>query len=95
VTLIRSEALPTEDGVPDEHTGSDGQEYGFAAAFGAGDSCEREVIEQLVDLQRHAVAYARRDGLPAEDDLFYAEQNAQVVRAAEKYYRTAHKVCRG
>ena len=61
--------------------------YGFAAAFGAGEACEREVVAQLVDLQRHAVEYARRDGLMAEDELFYAEQNARTVRAAEEYYR--------
>ncbi len=65
----------------------DGQAYGFRAAFGAGLSCEREAIDQLVDIQRNALAYARRDGMLAEDDLFYAEQNAQVVRDAERYYR--------
>jgi erythromycin esterase-like protein len=32
--------------------------------------------------------YARRDGLLAQDELFYAEQNARTVRAAEEYYRT-------
>jgi len=45
------------------------------------------VVDQLVDLQRHAVEYARRDGLLAADEAFYAEQNARVVRAAEEYYR--------
>ncbi|MFZ0717934.1 erythromycin esterase family protein [Mycobacterium sp.] len=65
----------------------DGQAYGFRAAFGAGLSCEREAIDQLVDIQRNALAYARRDGLLGEDELFYAEQNAQVVRDAERYYR--------
>ena len=72
----------------DHFSGSDGQAYGFAAAFGAGESCEREVVEQLVDLQRHALDYARRDGLPAQDELFYAEQNARTVKAAEAYYRS-------
>jgi erythromycin esterase-like protein/predicted phosphoribosyltransferase len=71
----------------DHYSGSDGQAYGFAAAFGAGASCEQEVVEQLVDLQRHALESARRDGLAAEDDLFYAEQNARTVKAAEAYYR--------
>ena len=65
----------------------DGQAYGFRAAFGAGLSCEREAIDQLVEIQRNALRYARRDGLLAEDELFYAEQNAQVVRDAERYYR--------
>jgi erythromycin esterase-like protein/predicted phosphoribosyltransferase len=71
----------------DHVSGDDGQSYGFAAAFGAGESCEREVIEQLVDLQRHAPEYAKRDGLLAEDEAFYAERNAVTVQSAERYYR--------
>lgn len=71
----------------DHVTADDGQAYGFAAAFGAGPSCERQVVEQLVDIQRNALDYARRDGLLAEDELFYTEQNASVVRNAEEYYR--------
>lgn len=71
-----------------DHTSADdGQAYGFSAAFGAGPSCESQAIEQLVEIQRNALAYARRDGLLAEDELFYAEQNAQTVRNAEEYYR--------
>ncbi|MCV7103417.1 erythromycin esterase family protein [Mycobacterium palustre] len=71
-----------------DHTSADdGQAYGFSAAFGAGPSCESQAIEQLVDIQRNALAYARRDGLLAEDELFYAQQNAQTVRNAEVYYR--------
>jgi erythromycin esterase-like protein/predicted phosphoribosyltransferase len=65
----------------------DGQAYGFAAAFGAGLSCEREAIDQLVETQRATMEYARRDGLLAEDEAFYAQQNAQTVRDAERYYR--------
>jgi erythromycin esterase-like protein/predicted phosphoribosyltransferase len=71
-----------------DHTSADdGQAYGFAAAFGAGPSCENQAIEQLVDVQRNALTYARRDGLLAEDELFYVQQNAQTVRNAELYYR--------
>jgi erythromycin esterase-like protein/predicted phosphoribosyltransferase len=72
----------------DHASGGDGQAYGFAAAFGAGETCEQEVLDQLVDLQRHALEYARRDGLIASDELFYAEQNAKVVKASAEYYRT-------
>ena len=72
----------------DHADGDDGQSYGFAAAFGAGESCERQVVEQLVDLQRRAPEYARRDGLLAEDELFHAERNAVAVQTAEKYYRS-------
>ena len=38
-------------------------------------------------MHRNALDYARRDGLLAEDELFYAQQNAQTVRNAEVYYR--------
>jgi erythromycin esterase-like protein/predicted phosphoribosyltransferase len=72
----------------DHASGGDGQEYGFSAAFGGGETCEREVVEQLVDLQRHALDYARRDGLVADDELFYAEQNAKTVRDSAEYYRS-------
>ncbi len=71
----------------DHASGDDGQAYGSAAAFGAGESCEREVVAELAELQRHAAEYARRDGLLAEDEAFYAEQNAVVVKNAEQYYR--------
>jgi erythromycin esterase-like protein/predicted phosphoribosyltransferase len=66
----------------------DPQQYGYAAAFGAGESCERDVVEQLVDIQKHALEYARRDGLLAEDEYFFAEQSARAVKDAEEYYRT-------
>lgn len=71
----------------DHVSADDGQAYGFAAAFGAGLSCEREAVDQLVEMQRTALDYAQRDGLLAEDEAFYAQQNAQTVRDAEVYYR--------
>ena len=71
----------------DHSDGEDGQTYGYAAAFGAGPNCERQAVEQLIDLQRHTADYLRRDGEPAEDELFYAQQNAMTVRNAEAYYR--------
>lgn len=71
----------------DHASGDDGQEYGFAAAFGAGESCESEVVAQLTELRQRAAKYAERDGLLAEDEAFYAERNAVVVTNAERYYR--------
>ncbi|MFD8496072.1 erythromycin esterase family protein [Amycolatopsis sp. NPDC059657] len=71
-----------------DHHDADGHDYGLAAAFGAGETCERQAVEQLVELRRDALDYARRDGLAFEDDLFSAERNAQLVKAAEHYYRT-------
>ena len=71
-----------------EHFGEDPQEYGYAAGLGLSHTCETEVVSQLIDLQRSAAEYARRDGRIAADDFYYAEQNARLVKNAEEYYRT-------
>jgi erythromycin esterase-like protein len=71
-----------------EQFGEDPQEYGYAAGLGLSHTCESEVVTQLIDLQRRAREYARRDGRIAADDFFYAEQNARLVKNAEQYYRT-------
>lgn len=66
---------------------SDEQRYGYAVAFGAGESCEDEVVQQLVDLQQLDLDMVRRDGMVEDDERFFANQNARLVRAAEEYYR--------
>src|SRR5882762_5321530 len=71
-----------------EHFAEDTQAYGYAANFGITESCERDVIEQLVELRRRAADYASRDGRVAQDEFFFAEQNARLVLNAERYYRT-------
>jgi len=71
-----------------EHFSEDTQAYGYAATFGLTESCERDVIDQLVELRRRAADYASRDGRVAEDEFFFAEQNARLVLNAERYYRT-------
>jgi erythromycin esterase-like protein len=70
-----------------DHFGEDAQAYGHAAGFGLAESCERAAVEQLVELRRHAAEYASRDGRLAEDEYFFAEQNALLVKNAEHYYR--------
>jgi erythromycin esterase-like protein len=71
-----------------EHFGEDTEAYGYAAGFQLSSSCEQEVIAQLLDLQQQTSRYVQRDGPAAEDDFFYAEQNARLVKNAEEYYRT-------
>ena len=53
-----------------EHFGADPQEYGYAAGLGLSQSCESEVVAQLVELQKRARDYAQRDGRIAADDFF-------------------------
>lgn len=77
-----------------EGGGDDGAGYARRAAFGAGDTCEQEVIDQLVELCGRALRYTGDgdgdgdDAGRAEDEFFVAEQNARVIRDAEEYYRS-------
>jgi erythromycin esterase-like protein/adenine/guanine phosphoribosyltransferase-like PRPP-binding protein len=68
--------------------GGEMQEYGYATAFGMHASCEREAVNQLLDLHRRRADYASRNGRIAPDEFFFAEQNARLVINAEQYYRT-------
>ena len=68
--------------------GEDPQTYGYAASFNLDQSCERAVLDQLGEMQRNAAEQSRRDGRLAEDEAFYAEQNARLVKNAEQYYRS-------
>lgn len=62
-----------------DHFGDDSQSYGYATAFGIAQSCEDEVVAQLVELQRRAAT---------SNDAFHAAQNARLVANAERYYRS-------
>jgi erythromycin esterase-like protein len=69
-----------------EQFGEDSQAYGYAAGFGLAKSCEKAVVDQLMEMNRLML------GEPADNsrmDLrFSANENAHVVRDAERYYRT-------
>ncbi len=71
-----------------EYFGEDTQAYGYATSFGLSQSCEQDAVHQLLELQRRAAEYANLDGRVAEDEFFYAEQNARLVKNAEAYYRS-------
>jgi len=62
------------------------QIYG-AQAVRTGDTCEQEVVRQLVELLEERLEYSGKDG----DAFFDAEQNARVVWAAERYYRSMYQ----
>lgn len=71
-----------------EFFGQDPQLYGYATTRGQAESCEDEVVAQLTDLRRKYGELIGRDGEIAEDEFFYAEQNARLVANAERYYRS-------
>ena len=70
-----------------DHFGEDAQHYGYAANYNLKNSCEKEVVNQLIELRRRAADYMNRDGFIARDEYFFAEQNARLVKNAEEYYR--------
>lgn len=70
-----------------DHFAGDTHAYGYAVSAGITESCEDEVMVQLAELRKQAAAYATRDGRVAEEEFFFAEQNALLAQNAEQYYR--------
>jgi erythromycin esterase-like protein len=71
-----------------ENFGQDPQSYAYGVVASNVNSCEEEVIRQLVELRRRASQYHRRANEDATSEYFYAEQNARLVKNAEQYYRS-------
>jgi erythromycin esterase-like protein len=71
-----------------EDFGESPEAYGYAASYNMSQACHKQVISQLLEMQQNAPEYARRDGGIAEDEAFFAEQNARLAKNAEEYYRT-------
>jgi erythromycin esterase-like protein len=63
-----------------DHFGRDPQVYAYETGLGGAESCEAQAVAQLVELQQMRGV--------AEEDRFYAEQNARLVADAEEYYRS-------
>lgn len=70
-----------------DHLGCDPQTYGYLTSEGLKKSCIKEAIEQILELQHHAFEYVHKDKI-AEEEYFFATQNAQIVKDAENYYRS-------
>lgn len=71
-----------------DHFSDHAQSYGLAASLGPAESCEDDVVNQLLELQRTSADLAMRDGQVAEDEFFSAQQNARLAKNAEAYYRS-------
>jgi erythromycin esterase-like protein len=67
-----------------DHFGRDPRVYAREAGLSGAESCEPQVVEQLVELRRAAADDGNELG---EDARFVAEQNARLVVNAERYYR--------
>ena len=71
-----------------DHFGKDEHAYGYATGLGLSESCEDEVVGQLLELYQNSAEYAWRDGRFTPDEHFFAMQNARLVMNAERYYRS-------
>ena len=70
-----------------DHIKADPQTYGYLTNMGIKKPCLKEAIEQLLELQCHAIDYVNQGGLLNGDEYFYATQNARLIKNAEHYYR--------
>jgi erythromycin esterase-like protein len=68
--------------------GEDPQVYGMATTLGRAESCEAEVVAQMAELRRHYGRLVEGNNQRSEEEFFYAEQNARLVKNAEGYYRS-------
>lgn len=71
-----------------DHARDDPQAYAYGARMGLTRSCEDDVVEQMLELQRASARYLQGGSAHDGDELFYAQQNARVARNAEAYYRS-------
>ena len=74
-----------------DHFDRDEQAYAMAGARGSADTCEDDVVRQLIELRGHAAEYSSRDGQTAREAFFFAERNAVLVKNAEEYYRSMYR----
>ena len=65
----------------------DAQAYGEATRFAMSPSCEDAVVAQLRELLSARAAQAALDAGSDDDARFHAEENARLVKNAERYYR--------
>ncbi|MEZ5758360.1 MAG: erythromycin esterase family protein [Emcibacteraceae bacterium] len=69
-----------------EYFADEKQTYSYELKKAVAKSCEKEIIDQLIDLRKKAYHYLQRDGLIAEDEYFCAEQNARLIKNGQEYY---------
>jgi len=68
--------------------GEDSQAYGYSTGFGMSESCEQAAVDELLEMRRRMTSSERAGDMRLESELFSARENAEVVRDAERYYRT-------
>ena len=67
------------------------QQYGQAVVHGSLAKCEEPMVAQLGDLLARRMQLIAHDRGSDGEAFFDAEQNARIVRAAERYYRSMYR----
>ncbi|WP_417320047.1 erythromycin esterase family protein [Emcibacter sp.] len=67
------------------------QSYGYAIRKGMADSCEDDIVRQLLDLRDKSITYLERDGFAAREEYYSSLRNAELVKSAEEYYRALYR----
>jgi len=65
-------------------------EYAKDVMLGIAPSREKEVLDMLVHMMKKGREYAQQGGFVNGDEVYFAQQNAKVVKDAEEYYRKAY-----
>jgi erythromycin esterase-like protein len=65
----------------------DPQTYGYLTNIGLKKNCMNEVTRQLLEMEHQTFLSIQQDNSDAEDEYYYAMQNARLVKNAENYYR--------
>lgn len=71
-----------------DHCAVDPQTYSYLVESGVKKSCIKEVSEQFLEMQNNFFNKIRENKLEENELLFFATQNARVVKNAEYYYRS-------
>ncbi len=72
-----------------EHFGTSTDAYAYASGLGLSQSCQNQVVQQLVEAQEHKLELLQKAAAAHEEDaVFQIEMNARLVKAAEEYYRS-------
>lgn len=70
-----------------DNTANDTQSYGLLIEHHVKKACIQEVSEQLLEMQHLAFSKIQKLAVSEAEALFYAMQNACLVKNAEEYYR--------
>lgn len=71
-----------------DHVAVDPQLYGYLVQQNIKQACVKEVTQQLLEIQCKRYSQLEKELKDQDDTLYYATQNARLIKNAEEYYRS-------